>query len=242
MASVHQPNDRLSGSITTRSPRCVALYPDGNVRWAARHGLSAMEGHLAGSEVAIQRVLDACELGIEQLSLFGFSSDNMKRSSAEVASVMQIVATQFDRGVELLDRSGIRLQVVGSRSGLPQLMLDAVDRIEAATAHHSRMQLFVALNYGGRQELLEAAQRYNGGGEEVFRRLLCAPEMRELDLVIRTGGEQRLSNGYLWQSAYSELVFDDELWPDFTRERLEMALADFGQRVRTLGRAHRRLG
>jgi undecaprenyl diphosphate synthase len=223
-------------------PRNVAICPDGNGRWAAQRGLSPMEGHLAGGEVAFNRVRDACELGIEQLSLFGFSTENWARGSAEVAGLMNVFATLFDRGIEALGPYGIRLRVVGSRNGLPPAVLDAIDRGEAATAHNDRMRLFIAVNYGGRQEMLDAAQRYTGGGAEAFRRLLYAPEMCDPDIVIRTGGDRRLSNGFLWQSAYSELLFLDELWPDFTRECFERALADFGQRVRTLGRSHRPAG
>ncbi|WP_204801323.1 polyprenyl diphosphate synthase [Mycobacterium riyadhense] len=238
---MNQFNDQLSVPISQPRPRNVALYTDGNARWAAKRGLSAMEGHLAGGEVAIKRVRDACELGIEQLSVFTLSTDNMMRSSDEVATLMTIMASLFDRGIELLGPWGIRLRVVGSRNGLPQTVLDAMDRAESATAHNNRMELFFGFNYGGRQELLDAAQRYHGGGEQVFRQLLFAPEMRDLDLVIRTGGDRRLSNGFLWHSAYSELLFVDELWPDFTRECFENALADFGHRVRTLGRSHRQM-
>ncbi|CAM4249653.1 Ditrans,polycis-undecaprenyl-diphosphate synthase ((2E,6E)-farnesyl-diphosphate specific) [Mycobacterium basiliense] len=228
---MHQLDHQQSGATAQQPPRCVAIYTDGNARWATRRGLSAMEGHLAGGKVALKRVRDACELGIEQLSLFTFSVDNMMRSAEEVATLMSIMAALFDQGIQLLGPWGVRLRVVGSRNGLPQDMSDAVDRAEAGTAHNSRMDLFFGLNYGGRQELLDAAQRYQGGGEEVFRRLLCAPEMRDLDLVIRTGGDRRLSNGFLWHAAYAELLFVDELWPDFTRERFENALAEYGRRA-----------
>ncbi|KAA1249537.1 di-trans,poly-cis-decaprenylcistransferase [Mycobacterium simiae] len=225
--------------MTARFPRNVAICPDGNGRWAAQRGLSAMQGHLAGGDVAFKRVRDACELGIEQLALFGFSTENWARTSAEVAGLMNVFSTLFDRGIEALAPLGIRLRVVGSRDGLPQAVLDAIGRAETATAHNDRMRLFVAVNYGGRQEILNAARHYDGGGSEAFRRMLYAPEMCDPDLIIRTGGDRRLSNGFLWQSAYSELLFLDELWPDFTRECFETALADFAKRVRTLGTSHR---
>lgn len=216
-------------------PRTVTLIPDGNARWAAQRGLSTLEGHLAGTRIAIARARDACEMGIEQLSLFFFSTDNWKRPSAEVNNLMHLFARNFDRAAEALEPYGIKIRLLGSRDGLPQDVVDAIDRAEDATAHNSRMSLFVAINYGGRKELLEAARRYDGGGEEAFRRLLYAPDMDDVDLVIRTGGEHRLSNGFPWHAAYSELLFLDEWWPDFTRECFERALADFGSRVRTLG-------
>jgi undecaprenyl diphosphate synthase len=236
-----QPNNQLADSTAVQLPRNVAICPDGNTRWAAGRGLSAMEGHLAGGDVAFRRVRDARELGIEQLSLFGFSTENWTRSSDEIAGLMNVFAAAFDRGIVALAPLGIRLKVVGSRNGLPQNLLAAIDRAETATANNDQMDLFVAINYGGRQELINAAQQYTGGGEAAFRELLYAPGMRDPDLIIRTGGDRRLSNGFLWQAAYSELLFVDEPWPDFTRERLEAALADFGQRVRTLGTSHRQL-
>lgn len=233
-------SDKSANSADRQYPRNVAICPDGNGRWAARRGVPTMAGHLAGGNVAFQRVLDACEFGIEQLSLFGFSTENWLREAAEVDGLMDVFVTQFDRGRTILAPLGIRLKVVGSREGLPQSVLDAADRAELATAGNHRMDVFIAINYGGRQELVDAATRFSGGDEATFRQAFYAPEMRDLDLVIRTGGDRRLSNGFLWQSAYAELLFVDELWPDFTRESFETALADFGQRVRTMGVAHRR--
>ncbi|WP_232021935.1 polyprenyl diphosphate synthase [Mycobacterium basiliense] len=217
----------------------MAFVLDGNRRWAAKRGLSSEEGHLAGGKVAFQRVRDACEFGIEQLTLFVFSTENSARSVTEIANLMNIFAAALDRGIVEWAPLGIRLRLMGSRQGLPQAVLDAVDRAEAAMADNDGMDLFIALNYGGRQEVLNAAQHYSGGGEAEFERLLYAPEMRDLDLIIRTGGDRRLSNSFLWHSAYAELLFVDEPWPEFTRERFELALADFAQRVRTYGSSHR---
>ncbi|QLL08127.1 polyprenyl diphosphate synthase [Mycobacterium vicinigordonae] len=219
-------------------PRTVALIPDGNARWAAARGLTTEQGHMTAAAVAIMRARDACELGIEQLSLYSFSTENWSRSAIEVDSLMGVFARHFGRAAEALEPCGIRIRMLGLRTGLPKDVLEAVDYAEAATAHNSKMTLFVALNYGGRQELLDAAQRYTGGGEQAFRRLLYAPEMQDPDLIIRTGGERRLSNGFVWHSSFSELHFVDELWPDFTREHFEAALADFGTRVRTRGAQH----
>jgi undecaprenyl diphosphate synthase len=190
---------------------------------------------MAAAAIAIVRARDACELGVEQLALYSFSAENWSRPKLEVDGLMNVFATNFERAVEALDPCGIRIRLLGARNGLPRAVVEAVDRAEAATAHNNRMSLFVALNYGGRQELLDAAQRYTGGGEQAFRALLYAPDMQDPELIIRTGGERRLSNGFLWQSSYSELLFLDELWPDFTRERFEFALTDFGQRERRMG-------
>ncbi len=232
---MHQLDHELPGPAAERLPRTVALIPDGSARWAARRGLSTQEGHMTAAAVAIVRARDACELGIEQLALYSFSSENWSRPKTEVDGLMNVFATNFDRAVEALDPYGIRIRLLGSRNGLPHAVIEAVDRAEAATAHNNRMTLFVAINYGGRQELLDAAQRYTGGGEQAFRALLYAPDMQDPELIIRTGGERRLSNGFLWHSSYSELLFLDELWPDFTREHFEFALADFGQRERRMG-------
>lgn len=232
---MHQSNEQLPRPTPERLPRTVALIPDGNSRWATGRGLSTAEGHLAGAKVAIGRVRDACELGIEQVTLYSFSSENWLRPSAEIDGLMRVFAIEFDRAVEALEPWGVRIRMLGSRNGLPPAVVEAVDQAEAATAHNDRMSLFVAINYGGRQELLAAAESYSGGGEQAFRQQLYAPDMHDPDLIIRTGGERRLSNCLLWQSSYSELLFLDDLWPNFTRQCFETALADFGQRVRRLG-------
>jgi undecaprenyl diphosphate synthase len=129
----------------------------------------------------------------------------------------------------------VRMRFIGRRERVSRALLEQMDWAEAQTAHNERITLFVAFNYGGRAEILDAAERYTGGGEEAFRRLLYAPEMHDPDLIIRTSGEQRMSNYLLWQSAYSELVFAEELWPDFTREAFEHALAEFAGRMRRFG-------
>lgn len=165
---MEQPDNQPTGLTAGQLPRTVAICPDGNARWAAKRGLSTMEGHFAGGDVAFRRVRDACELGIEQLSLFGFSTENWTRSASEIAGLMDVFAATFDRGIVALAPLGIRLKVVGSRSGLPQSVLDAVDRAEEATSKNDRMDLFVAINYGGRQEMLDAAQRYSGGVRTLF--------------------------------------------------------------------------
>lgn len=148
---------------------------------------------------------------------------------------MRVFAIQFPIWADVLGPHGIRIRLLGSRGRIPADVIAAADHAEAETAQNDRMTLFVAINYGGRQELLDAASCYRGGGEEELRQLLYAPDMQDPDLIIRTGGERRLSNAFLWHSSYSELYFCDEAWPDFTRESFELALADYSQRVRTRG-------
>ncbi|SOJ57964.1 Ditrans,polycis-undecaprenyl-diphosphate synthase ((2E,6E)-farnesyl-diphosphate specific) [Mycobacterium simulans] len=232
---MHELTDQSTSVEADRLPRTVAIMTDGHSRWARTRGLSIEEGHAAGAALAIPRARDACELGIEQLALYCFSTENWTRSAAELDGIMRVFAHHLVRTAEALDPFDIRIRIVGSRAGLPQTVLDAVDLAETSTADNSRMTLFVGFNYGGRQELLDAAQRYDGGGEQAFQQLLYAPDMRDPDLIIRTGGERRLSNCFLWQSSYSELLFLEELWPDFSRRSLEMALADYGKRERRLG-------
>lgn len=148
---------------------------------------------------------------------------------------MRVFAFQFPIWAQELGPHGVRIRLLGSRRRIPAEVIAAADQAEAATDHNDRMTLFVAINYGGRQEILDAASCYRGGGEEELRQLLYAPDMQDPDLIIRPGGERRLSNAFLWHSSYSELYFCDEAWPDFTRESLERALADYSQRIRTRG-------
>ncbi len=216
-------------------PRNLAIMPDGNGRWARARGISIEDGHAAGAALVAPRVIDACELGVEQLTVYCFSTENWTRPATELEGIMRVFAYHVAHTAELLEPHGIRLRILGSRRQLPQAVLDAIDQAEATTAHNSRMTLFVGFNYGGRQEILEAAERYTGGGEEAFQKLLYAPELQDPDLIIRTGGERRLSNCFLWQSSYSELLFLDVLWPDFSRQHLEKAFADYSRRERKWG-------
>lgn len=218
-----------------RVPRRVAIMPDGNGRWARTRGISIEDGHAAGAALVAPRAIDACELGVEQLTVYCFSTENWTRPATELEGIMRVFAHHVARTAKVVEPHGIRLRILGSRRHLPQAVLDAIDQAEAATAHNYRMTLFVGFNYGGRLEILEAAERYTGGGEEAFRKLLYAPDLQDPDLIIRTGGEQRLSNCFLWQSSYSELLFLDVLWPDFSRQCLVKAFVDYSQRERRWG-------
>ena len=218
-----------------RAARYVAIITDGNGRWASERGLNTIEGHRAGADTVKARLMDAAELGVKELTVYSFSTENWSRPAEEVTALMRMFSQRIrDETPELRDE-GVRMRFIGRRDRVSQALLDQMDWAEQETADGELITLFVAFDYGGRNEILDAAARYQGGGEEEFARLLYAPEMNDPDLVIRTSGEQRLSNYLLWQSAYSELVFSPELWPDFGREQLVAALDEFAVRERRYG-------
>ncbi len=217
------------------SPRYVAIITDGNGRWAKAHGKSVAAGHRAGADVVKARLRDAVDLGIRELTVYSFSTENWSRSRAEVTALMKLFSERILGETPELHAEGVRMRFIGRRDGVSRRLVEQMEWAEATTAANDRITLFVAFNYGGRAEILDAAERYAGGGEDAFRRLLYAPEMHDPDLIIRTSGERRLSNYLMWQSAYSELVFRDELWPDFDRPAFEAALAEYGARQRRFG-------
>jgi undecaprenyl diphosphate synthase len=213
----------------------VAIIMDGNGRWATERGLPVLEGHRRGAKTMKQTVMDAVALGIRELTVYAFSTENWSRPEDEVAGLMEMFAELIVSETPELDEEGVRMRFVGSRRGVSDRLLEQMDWAEAETRANTRLLLFVAFNYGGRAEILDAAARYEGGGEDAFAKLLYAPDMSDPELVIRTSGEQRLSNFLLWQSAYSELHFSDCLWPDFDRAELERALREYGSRRRRFG-------
>jgi undecaprenyl diphosphate synthase len=215
--------------------RYVAIITDGNGRWAKARDLPVVEGHKAGADVVKARLRDAAELGIRELTVYSFSTENWSRPAQEVTALMRMFSERILGETPELKAEGVRMRFIGRRDRVAPALLEQMAWAEQETASNSRITLFVAFNYGGRAEILDAAARYDGGGEEAFRSLLYAPEMHDPDLVIRTSGEQRMSNFLLWQSAYSELVFRDELWPDFSREAFEAALAEYASRRRRFG-------
>jgi undecaprenyl diphosphate synthase len=217
------------------APRYVAIITDGNGRWAEQRGLSTSEGHRAGADTVKARLRDAAELGVEELTVFSFSTENWSRPAEEVDALMRMFGERIDGETPELNAEGVRMRFVGRREGVPTGLVEKMERAEETTAGNDRISLFVAFNYGGRAEILDAAVGFEGGSEEEFRRRLYAPEMHDPDLLIRTSGEQRISNYLLWQCAYSELVFRDELWPEFTREAFEQCLAEFANRRRRFG-------
>ena len=226
-------------NASSRVPRYVAIITDGNGRWAAQRGLRAIEGHRAGADVVKDRLRDAAELGIAELTVFSFSTENWQRPRAEVEGLMQMFAERIDRETPELDAEGVRMRFIGRREGVSETLVERMRWAEGVTAANRRITLFVAFNYGGRAEIVDAARALEPGGEgdpeEAFRRHLYAPEMHDPDLLIRTSGEQRISNFLLWQCAYSELVFRDELWPDFDREAFRDALSQYEARRRRFG-------
>jgi undecaprenyl diphosphate synthase len=213
----------------------VAIITDGNGRWAQARDLPVADGHAAGADVVKARLRDAVEFGVRELTVYSFSTENWSRSAEEVTALMRMFSQRILGETPELKDEGVRMRFIGRRDRVAPALLEQMDWAEAQTAHNDRITLFVAFNYGGRAEIIDAAARFTGGDEDDFRRLLYAPDMHDPDVVIRTSGEQRMSNYLLWQSAYSELVFCDELWPDFTREAFRAALDEYAARVRRFG-------
>ncbi|MGH2902212.1 MAG: polyprenyl diphosphate synthase [Solirubrobacteraceae bacterium] len=229
---LEEHNPEGQGSQTARY---VAIITDGNGRWAQAHGVPVNEGHSAGADIVKARLRDAAELGVQELTVYSFSTENWSRPAAEVEGLMAMLSQRISSETPELHAEGVRMRFVGRREGVSAQLVEQMDRAEALTAANERITLFVAFNYGGRAEILDAARSFKGSTEEEFRQCLYAPEMHDPDLIIRTSGERRLSNYLLWQSAYSELIFRDELWPDFTRACLEQSLAEFSERRRRFG-------
>jgi undecaprenyl diphosphate synthase len=216
-------------------PRYVAIITDGNGRWAQKHGVAVAEGHSAGADVVKARLRDAARLGIRELTVYSFSTENWARPRAEVDALMAMFSDRIANETPELHEEGVRMRFIGRREGVDPGLVEQMKWAESLTGANARITLFVAFNYGGRAEIVDAARRFSDGDEEDFRALLYAPEMHDPDLIIRTSGEQRISNYLLWQGAYSEFVFRDELWPDFTREVFEEALAEYAERRRRFG-------
>lgn len=215
------------------APRYVAIIPDGNGRWARRRGLDVREGHRAGAETVRARLRDAVELGIRELTIFAFSTENWDRSSFEVEGLMNLMAEYIENVTPELHAEGVQLRFIGRRSDpVPRGVIERMEWAEEITAENSRITFFIPFNYGGRAEILDAARSYSGGSEEAFRQHLYAPDMHDPELLIRTGGECRLSNYLLWQLAFSELVFSEEMWPEFSRHSFESAIEELGRRRR----------
>jgi undecaprenyl diphosphate synthase len=221
------------------SARTVAIIMDGNGRWAERRGLPVAEGHRAGTKALRRTVEAAIDLGVETLIVYAFSTENWSRPEGEVEDLMEIFGETIERELPDLARQGVRARFLGRRDRAPDELRAQMEGLEEETAHNERLNLWIAFDYGGRAELVDAARRLVESGvepdEESLRANLYAPELRDPDLLIRTSGELRISNFLLWQLAYSELVFLDVLWPDFGRRELEDALAAYAQRRRRFG-------
>ncbi len=227
-------------------PRHVAIIMDGNGRWAKARGMPRTAGHRRGVETVRATVRAAGELGIEYLTLFGFSTENWKRPLDEVNFLMGLLRQYLRAELETLAKEGARLRVVGDRDGLAADIVDMIKTAEERTRANARIHVSIALNYGGRADIVQAAQRLAAAvaqgklapeaiDEGMLEGYLLTRDLPELDMLIRTGGEQRISNFLLWQSAYTELVFTNALWPDFSKADLEHAIAEFRRRERRYG-------
>jgi len=227
-------------------PRHVAIIMDGNGRWANAHGLPRIAGHRRGAEAVRRTVSGAVELGISYLTLFGFSSENWKRSSSEVHDLMGLLRHYLLAEIAELHRNGVRLKVIGQIGRLAPDIAELIERAETVTRDNAAITLTMALSYGGRAEIVAAVQaiaaeaakgRLSAASidEDCFARHLFTVDLPDPDLLIRTSGEQRLSNFLLWQCAYSELVFTKTLWPDFAKGDLEQAIAEYCGRERRYG-------
>jgi len=229
-------------------PRHVAIIMDGNGRWAKARGLPRTIGHREGAEALRRVVRAAADFGVNYLTVFGFSSENWKRPAAEVTDLMGLLRLYLRREIAEIDSNGVRLRVIGDRDRLSADIIRLIEEAEGRTATNRRLTLTVALSYGGRAEIVHAAQKLaeavrDGSldpddiDEETFQRHLFTADIPDPDLVIRTSGEKRISNFLLWQSAYAEYVFMDKLWPDFAGEDLKSAIVEFSGRKRRYGAA-----
>ena len=233
---------QLAYGSRDEGPRSIAIIMDGNGRWADRRGLSVAEGHRAGTRALRQTVEAAIDLGVGSLAVYAFSTENWARPVDEVADLMAIFGETIERELPDLAEQGVRTRVVGRRARAPDARREQMETLERETARNDRLHLWIAFDYGGRAELVQAARRLVADGvgaaeidDEALEARLYEPELPDPDLVIRTSGEQRLSNFLLWQSAYSELVFVDDLWPDFGPEQLRAAVAEYAGRRRRFG-------
>lgn len=213
----------------TDVPRHVAAIMDGNGRWAEQRGLHRSQGHEAGERALFDVVEGAIEAGIRYLSVYAFSTENWSRPPDEVEFLLNFNRVLLRQRRDHLNERGVHIRRIGRREGVPQGVLDEFDAADAATSHQDRMDLLVCFNYGGRAELEDAAAAGS------IPQNLYAPDVPDVDLLIRTSGERRLSNFLLWQSAYAELYFTETLWPDFKREALFEALRDYAGRARRFG-------
>jgi undecaprenyl diphosphate synthase len=225
-----------------RAARVVAIVMDGNGRWAEAQGLEVAEGHRAGTRALRRTVEAAIDLGIESLVVYAFSTENWSRPAGEVADLMEILSETIDRELPDLAEQGVRTRFLGRRDRLEPWLEEKMAALERTTAHLDTLELWIAFDYGGRAEIAHAARRLAEDGldpgeidEDALAARLYAPELREIDLLVRTSGELRLSNFMLWEAAYAELVFTETLWPDFGEDDLRAAVEAYAARRRRFG-------
>ncbi len=221
-------------------PHHIAIVMDGNGRWASKRFLPRIAGHKQGVD-SLKRCARACDArGVKVLTVFAFSSENWQRPVEEVSGLMDLFAVALGREVPQLHADGVQLRFIGERVGLSARVLQGIEKAEALTAPNARLILNICFNYGGRWDIVQAAARLASQGiavtEQHLSQAMALAHVPDPDLVIRTGGEWRISNFLLWQSAYSEFVFTDKLWPDFDETELDLAIAAFGRRERRFGK------
>lgn len=226
-------------TVSSTVPHHIAIVMDGNGRWATRRFLPRVAGHRQGVE-SLRRCVKACtDRGVAVLTVFAFSSENWNRPPEEVSGLMELLALALGREVPQLKKDGVRIHIVGDRSGLSEKMRTGLAQAEVATEQNARLILNVCFNYGGRWDIAQAAARLAAKGEAITEcsldRAMALAHVPDPDLLIRTGGEQRISNFLLWQAAYTELYFSDRLWPDFDEQALDEAIVAYNRRERRFG-------
>lgn len=234
--------ESFNTQIAQRIPRHLGIILDGNGRWAQQRGEKRMQGHISGSENVISITRACSDLGVEALSLYAFSTENWKRPIEEVSALMKLLVRFIQTYLDELNRNRVRLRTMGDLSKLPLPSRTAVDYAKKKTEHNTGMVLNIGLNYGGRDEICRAVERVfaeqipaDRCREEDLSRYMDTADLPPLDLIIRTGGEKRLSNFMIWQAAYAEFYFSDVLWPDFSKQHLEEAFLEFAKRDRRFG-------
>ena len=234
--------------MTDKAVEHIAIIMDGNGRWAKKRGFARNIGHKKGAEVVIETAKAAKDLGVSYLTLYAFSTENWKRSEEEVSGLMNLLREYLDKNFEELKKNNVRIVFIGERSMLDQDIVSKMEKLEQETKHNKSLTLQIALSYGSRLEIVSAVKKIadlvakadisvSDINEDMFSKFLYTSDVPDPDIVIRTSGEQRLSNYLLWQSAYSELFFTDTLWPDFTKEELTQIIENFKTRERRYGKA-----
>ena len=223
-------------------PQHIGFVIDGNRRWAKKHGLPTYEGHLAGYNGLKDVLIESLNRGVKYASAYVFSTENWKRTAEEVNNLMGLLLRVLESDVPIFVENRIRLRVIGTREGLPKAVIKAIDRAEATTAELDGGELLLCLNYGGHLEIADACKKIIESGvaadevtPELIAKNLYAPEVPPCDLIVRTSGEQRLSNFMLWRAAYSELMFIDKNWPDMTKDDVSVILEEYQRRNRRFG-------
>jgi len=224
-------------------PRHVAFLLDGNRRWAKKYGLPSYEGHLAGHDRIQEIALAAFDSGVEYVSMYAFSTENWKRSKDEVGRLMRLVLKSLVSDVPIMNKNNIKLRVIGSHENLDERIIKAIDSAEAATAKNTAGTLVLCFNYGGQLEIVDAVKKIIQSGinadmvtTETISDNLYGPEIPPIDIAVRTGGEQRISNFMLWRISYSELMFVDKFWPDMTKDDVKVIIDEYSNRSRRIGK------